>query len=724
FSGVVSTPAYFNGQLYVVGAYSDFLKSFTINSDGTLSATSETSETFGFEPGSPVISADGTSDGILWITNLATNELQAYDPSNLSDLLWSSGQGANALGSAIKFAPPVVANGEVFVGTANGLVVYGLNTPNAVPQTPTLSATVLSGTSVNLSWQDSSQLPNIASSYTIEESTDGVNFTPVTTAAPEATSLMIGGLTPGTNYWFQISGVNSIGASPYSNVVAVTTSAASGIGGNATNLSSQLTYNGSATANGSSAQLTDGGTNEAGSVFTSNPVDIDAFETQFTFQLSAGGDTADGFTFTIQNAGPTALGPSGGGLGYGPDTTGGYGGIPQSVAIKFDLYSNAGEGDDSTGLYTDGASPTVPAIDLSNTGINLHSGDVFQVNMTYDGTTLTVVITDTNTGASATQSYTIDIPGTVGGDTAYVGFTGGTGGNTATQDILSWSFSPPSSQAPATPTGLSATPTSGSSVLLSWTNGSTNQTGYYLDRATNPGFTQNLITEALPGGASSFTDTAIGLAPGGTYYYRLRAVNSAGSSVNTATVAVTIPMPPPPPSNAVITAVTSNAIALSWTDNAGALATGYQIWRSTSGGPFILVATLPAGSTSWRDTSVSPGTSYEYSVVAYNVSGSNGAAETGATTSPAPPANPVAAVANEVTSLLPSLLHLELDAVLLSTYLRLASSGNGMGESAAALKTEILGLWSAIGSNPLMKTPLGLYALEQGFAAGQPSGSK
>jgi hypothetical protein len=170
-------------------------------------------------------------------------------------------------------------------------------------------------------------------------------------------------------------------------------------------------------------------------------VDVSTFNTQFTFQLSAGSSTADGFTFTIQGVGPTALGSRGGGLGYGPDHNGGPLGIAKSVAVKFDLYSNEGEGVDSTGLFSNGAAPTdIGSVDLTPTGIDLHSGHLFSVTMSYNGSTLAVTITDTQTGASATQSYTIDIPALVGGSSAYVGFTGGTGGLVATQDILSWTF--------------------------------------------------------------------------------------------------------------------------------------------------------------------------------------------------------------------------------------------------------------------------------------------
>src|SRR5262249_3610745 len=157
-------------------------------------------------------------------------------------------------------------------------------------------------------------------------------------------------------------------------------------------------------------------------------VDITKFNSQFTFQLTAGANTADGFTFTIQGVGPTALGSSGGGLGYGPNGIVNGAQTGKSVAIKFDLFGNAGEGADSTGLYTNGANPTnVGSIDLTGSGIALRSGDPIKVNLSYDGTTLTVLLTDTVTKKTATQSYTVNIPNFVAGGAAYVGFTGSTG---------------------------------------------------------------------------------------------------------------------------------------------------------------------------------------------------------------------------------------------------------------------------------------------------------
>ena len=189
---------------------------------------------------------------------------------------------------------------------------------------------------------------------------------------------------------------------------------------------------GAAITSGGLLQLTDGGGSESRSAWFATQVQVQTFTTDFTFQLTDA--QADGFAFVIQNAGPTALGAPGGGLGYL--------GIPQSLAIKFDLYNNAGEGPDSTGLYTDGAAPMVPAFNLTGTPIKLHSGDPFAAHITYDGTDLTLTLTDSSTLGTWSYSWPINIPATVGGTTAYVGFTGGTGGVAATQNITSWTYLP------------------------------------------------------------------------------------------------------------------------------------------------------------------------------------------------------------------------------------------------------------------------------------------
>jgi hypothetical protein len=229
--GVASTAGYFNGRIYYTAAYNGPSEALAINPDGTLSITSQTSATLGVFAGSPSISASGTTGGIVWQLDRNRNVLAAYDAGTFATELWDSGQkagGADSLGAAVKFTSPTVANGQVFVGTTNSLVVYGLTPPQtSAPNAPSgLVATALSATSVNLTWQDGSIPPNTASGYYVEQSTDNVTFTQVTTAPAGSTSIAVGGLAPTTTYYFRIRGFNGVGNSPYSNVASVTTPAA------------------------------------------------------------------------------------------------------------------------------------------------------------------------------------------------------------------------------------------------------------------------------------------------------------------------------------------------------------------------------------------------------------------------------------------------------------------------------------------------------------------
>ncbi len=221
---------------------------------------------------------------------------------------------------------------------------------------------------------------------------------------------------------------------------------------------SSMTFNGSTDLDDTRLQLTNGGQNEAGSAFFNAPQNIQSFTTSFAIQLS--NPAGDGMTFTIQNVGPNALGAPGGGLGYGADPSTGAAGIATSLAIKFDLFDNDGEGGNSTGLYTNGESPSTVAdsIDLTPSGINLHSGTTMNAHLVYDGTNLTMTLTDTPPDASTpvhtfTHAWPINIPQIVGGNTAYVGFTGGTGGNTSSQKVESWTFT-----STVSPTGGVSTP--------------------------------------------------------------------------------------------------------------------------------------------------------------------------------------------------------------------------------------------------------------------------
>jgi hypothetical protein len=291
-----------------------------------------------------------------------------------------------------------------------------------------------------------------------------------------------------------------------------------------------LTLNGNATTAGSSLELTSGAAEQTSSVFYNTLTNIQAFTTDFTFQLTSA--QADGFTFTIQNAGATAIGGTGGGLGYGPDPNGGGGtGISKSVAVKFDIYNNSGEGTDSTGLFLNGATPTVPAVDMTSSGVVLTSGDTMDAHITYDGTNLVLTLTDTVTNKVFTDTFAVNIPSTVGGNTAYIGFTGASGGETAIQKILTWTFTPGSgstSQTP-TPTFSPAGGTYGSAQSVTLTDAGA--TIYYTTDGSTPTTSSTVYSTPISVDSGTVTIKAAAQAAGDS----LSAVGSATYTIQSGT---------------------------------------------------------------------------------------------------------------------------------------------------------------------------------------------
>jgi Putative Ig domain len=151
-----SSPVYFNGKIYYWGC-NDVVRSFTVTNGVLSTASADLGKVLLQFPGAtPTISANGTSNAILWALETDAYSktgpggpavLFAYDATNLSTgLLYSSSQNPSRdnPGAAVKFTVPTVANGKVYVGAVQQLSVYGVldTTPPAIISANTATFTV------------------------------------------------------------------------------------------------------------------------------------------------------------------------------------------------------------------------------------------------------------------------------------------------------------------------------------------------------------------------------------------------------------------------------------------------------------------------------------------------------------------------------------------------------------------------------------------------------
>jgi len=208
-----------------------------------------------------------------------------------------------------------------------------------------------------------------------------------------------------------------------------------------------------------------------------------AFSTTFTFQLSGTtSENADGFAFLIQNstAATSALGPEGCGIGFGESSSGCTphtgGGITNSLAVEFNTYLNPGvdtSGNDVTiqncsGTGANSVDPICTVLGGANNNlpITLTDGNVHSATISYtpplSGSgpgALDVILDGIDLFPGGGVAFDMTSIGLTNSNTAWVGFTAATGGGDDNQDILSWTFAPPS-QSQAGPVAPGAPPTS------------------------------------------------------------------------------------------------------------------------------------------------------------------------------------------------------------------------------------------------------------------------
>ncbi len=174
--GAWSSPAWFNGQMYY-GGVGDYLKAWAF-ANGAFSAASHSLNTYAYPGMTPSISANGTTNGIVWgAENQTAAVLHAFDASDVATELYNSNQapgGRDQFGAGNKFIVPTVANGKVYVGTTTGVGVFGLLAPPACSVSLSASSASLpvTGTSTPAACPSSGQpacgfLPEVPVSFTV-----------------------------------------------------------------------------------------------------------------------------------------------------------------------------------------------------------------------------------------------------------------------------------------------------------------------------------------------------------------------------------------------------------------------------------------------------------------------------------------------------------------------------------------------------------------------------
>lgn len=725
-SGVLNSPAFFldnpspgsgqspSGSLLVVAGYGGGAWDFKISNGAISGPTSNTTNDFGYLPGSPSISANGTSNGILWAINRNTNKLYAYRADNLGVELWDSGQAPgnrDLLGTATKFSVATVADGQVFAGTSNALVVYGPPVPPTAPPTApaNLTGSAPYFNTVNLSWAD---LSTNEDSFRIERTTtpgDASSWVEVGSVSTNVTAYADATALANTTYAYRVRAYNIyLGGSysAYSNTFVVETPDAPKNG----------------TGDGLAANYySDSGATSDGHL--SGPPMVTETDPTIDFDWGSGSPVAGipADHFSVRWVG-TIVAPVGGLYTFSMTSDDGdrlyidgalvinhwvdhssatdtyrvgftagsqhtvrmemYEATVDAIAKLHWNYPNQADtavtfaGGGATGTYYDdtlsagahlGGSAIVnpalarvdPTVDSTTRWLN---GDPDGPGTALAGNTNFSALWTGQVQAQYTENYTFTVLADDGvrlwvngqllanswvtqGTTAFSGtialsagqkysimmeYFQGNGGYYAQ---LRWS-SPstpdqviPQSQlysgvAPAAPTNLAGVAASGTQVNLTWADNATNENGYLVQRSDAGGPFASIVS--LPPNATAYMDTA--LVPDTDYQYRVVATNFAANSPYSNVFSITTPIPPNKPTNAHPTAITPHAIAFSWTDTADN-EDGYRITREI-GDSDIVIAQLPPNSTSYVDTGanglgLTPGTSYEYHIQAYNVAGYN-----------------------------------------------------------------------------------------------------
>ncbi len=433
----------------------------------------------------------------------------------------------------------------------------------SLPDAPAASAVPQTSGAVAVSWNAVTG----AATYNVKRSTDNQNWT-VIDSLVSSTSVTDTGLTGNTTYYYQVQAVNGTGVGSYSaSASALTVPAA-----------------------------------------PTNLVPTSVSDTEIDLNWSG---TA-GVTFAIYRAvgGSATFAPLNTVSGV---TTYADTGLTAGQTYAYEVFATNASGQNPTPASTGQTTP-LPAIPANITPVQITDVDVYlSWNASAGATSYTVsrqpfggsytqltvsplnastlTYHDGAAAAGTTYTYKITAINAVGSQYGTLGVT----------------------TLPAIVTGLTANVVDNHHIALGWT-AVTGATSYTLQRSPN-GFTNWTNVPVVSG--TSVTDTVAG---GGTYSYRVAAVDITGSG-GWSDVSAPLTTVPDAPTGITATATSDTAVHLTWPLVSGAL--NYLVQRSDNGGSTWSDPSgiLASNVTSYSDTGLTELTAYQYQVIASNAVG-------------------------------------------------------------------------------------------------------
>lgn len=472
-----------------------------------------------------------------------------------------------------------------FNGAGNSLLSSVQTVVTNVPRLPTLlaAATEASGTAIGLTWLDNA---SDETGYEIDRCT-GVactNFVLLATAAAGAQAYSDASVAASTSYRYRVRAVNAGGSSGYTNLA---------IGSTVTPGTPTAFTALAATAARVDLAWTDNAINETG----------------FRIERCTGAACVNYALLANVPAGTQAYQDA---TAAQPNT------YRYQVRAENAATSSAFSGTVAVRVDVPDAPITLAATTISTTRINL-AWDLTALDATSQRLERCLGISCTNFALLASVATNIEqfTDSTVAASTLYryrVLALNGVGTSLPSNLVVG------STDIAVTPTALTATVTSPSSVTLAWTLGSTNADSVLISRCLGAACVNFTQTRAVAGNATSAVDGSVVV--GNIYRYRIAAKNAVGTSLPSDPVAVSTELPQGAIVRSVVPA-SATSITVKWL--AGLRTTNVEVRRCIFNGPcaYQSLATVPVAPDSLVDTGLVPDTRYVYQVIARNASGAS-----------------------------------------------------------------------------------------------------